>query len=225
MAKELVESAVVPDHSIDDRHALFITHLRRQARPRVFFAKASKLHEPLERGGRFYEDRPRFVELKEGSVLSTKEGNRREDHWAAGVVKLARNLLADVAVRDVIQPTQCTFVVKNDVGEKATIDLAAVVKYGSAERVKQSVPCWLTLFHDSSRDDVRVNHWKPEVRESFGNGRFPGTDPARDNDSFHRSTVLTATYMPDRSGFALPKRSGTLTNVHTGPKGELWLDI
>jgi hypothetical protein len=39
---------------------------------------------------------------------------------------------------------------------------------------------------------VGVDDRPSQVDEIAGNGRFPGTDPARDDNSFHLTTVATA---------------------------------
>ncbi len=137
--------------------------------------------------------------MKDGPMFAAKERQRHEDGGPRGGVELSNNLIANGAVRNVIQPPKGTGIVKDDVGDEFSVDLAVGLQRRGAEGVTNRSPRGLALFYHSSSDHVRVDNRPTERCQSFANGRLTRANSARDGNSFHTSTVLTATYIPGGS--------------------------
>ena len=129
-------------------------------------------------------------------MFASKERQRHKDGWPFDGVEFTHNLFADVTVRDVIQPSQGTGIVKYDVGHEFAVQFTVLAEHRGAKGVTERSPRGLAPFDDLASDHVRVNDGPTQRRQSFSNGRFTGADSARDSNSFHTSTVLIPTYIP-----------------------------
>src|ERR1035438_4914947 len=100
---ELVERSFVPQHPIDQRRSLVVTHLIRQPRPSIGFAESPSVNQSSNRGLRRHLHRPHLVEREGGPVFRSKERYGGKDRLAFGLVEPSYDLNADGAMGYCVQ--------------------------------------------------------------------------------------------------------------------------
>jgi hypothetical protein len=82
--------------------------------------------------------------------------------------------------------------VEDHVREERPIKGPILTQYGTAERVAHSEIRGQTGLRHIVSNLVRVYYGPTERNEVFGRRRFTGTNAARNDNSFHLTTVATA---------------------------------
>lgn len=80
-------------------------------------------------------DRPHPIEVEECAMFAAIERQRHKDGGPRKGIEFTKNLVANMTVRNVIQTPKSTGIMKNDVGDEFSIDLAVGLQRRGAEGV------------------------------------------------------------------------------------------
>jgi hypothetical protein len=130
--------------------------------------------------------------MQQFTMLGAKEWQRDERGRSRRGVELAQYFNANMSVCNQIESAKRGAIVKDHVSEESPIDGTVVAQYGVTERVAQCEIRGQAGLRDVVSDFVRIDHRPAERNEVFARGSFAGTNAARNDNSFHLTTVATA---------------------------------
>jgi hypothetical protein len=98
-------------------------------------------------------------------------------------------------VRDAVESPQRGSVVKDHFGQERAVESSVTGEYRIAKTVAQRHERGQPRLRNVVGNIVRVNNGPTQSCQVRRNGRFPSTNPARDDNSFHLTTVATACHI------------------------------